>query len=164
MAADSDPGQTALDKLEAAETISRFYAAVQRYDCYATDWELIAPLLADEIVYLTQNLKDPTPAPRAQFLEQFRKIHDVHAAEGRGSFYGLFAPAVAVDGDSATVFQHMAVCHWSKPGNENSSWFYGAVDARLVRGSDGTWRIASLDVSRNVRVEGRDPPIDAFHP
>lgn len=159
-----DHGGAALDKLEAAETLSRFYAAVQRYDCYATDWELIEPLIADDMVYLTPNLRDPTPVPRAQFLDQFRKIHDVHATEGRGSFYALFAPVVSVDGDTARVRQHIAICHWLRPGNENSSWFYGVVDAGLVRAGDGSWQVTRLDVGNNVRVEGHDPPIDAFHP
>jgi hypothetical protein len=157
------PGQLALDKTEAAETIARLYASVQRYDTDGSDWESIPPLFADTVVYLTQNLKDPTPVPRDKFLARFREIHDVHAREQRGSFYALSGPVVTIDGDSAHVLHHLAVCHWLSPANEHATWFYGVADARLVRADNG-WRIVQLDVSRNVRVEGHRPPIDAFHP
>jgi hypothetical protein len=157
------PGQLALDKAEAAETIARFYARVQRYDTDGSGWESIPPLFADTVVYLTQNLRDPTPVPREQFLARFREIHDVHARGQRGSFYALSGPVATIDGDTARVYHHLAVCHWLSPANEHATWFYGAADARLVRAESG-WRIAQLDVSQNVRVDGHRPPIDAFHP
>jgi hypothetical protein len=156
--------QVALHKLEAAETVARFYAAVQRYDCYGTNWEAIEPLIADQMVYLTPNLRDPAPVPRERFLERFKEIHDVHASEGRGSFYHLSAPVVSVDGGRANVLQQIAICHWIGGASGDSSWFLSVVEAVLVLAADGRWQIERLDVSDNVRVEGHDPPIDAFYP
>ena len=164
MADPETTGASALDRLEAVEVIARFYAAAQQYDCDGSGWEAFEPLIADEIVYLTQNLKGTTPASREAFLKQFREIHDVHAAEGRGSFYGLYGPIASVTDDTARVKHHIATCHWRGPENDDSSWFYGVVDAELVRAPGGQWRIARLDVSNTVRVEGHRPPIDAFHP
>lgn len=160
----SDAARLVLDKLEAAETVARFYAAVQRYDCDATDWDAIGPLIAEQMVYLTPNLRDPAPVSRAEFLARFKEIHDVHASAGRGSFYHLSAPVVSVDGDRANVAQQIAICHWIGGAGGDSSWFLSVVDADVARAPDGAWRIERLDVSGNVRVEGHDPPIDAFYP
>ena len=155
---------SALDKLEAAEVVARFYVAAQQYDYDASGWEAFEPLIADEIVYLTQNLKDTTPVSREAFLERFREIHDVHAAEGRGSFYGLYGPIVSISGDTAKVKHHIAHVDWRGPENDDSSRVDGVVDAELARSPGAPWRIALLDVSNTVRIEGHRPPVAPFHP
>jgi hypothetical protein len=155
--------QAALDKVEAAETLARFYAAVQHYDCDGSDFDAIEPLIGDEMVYLTSNLKDSAPVPRGAFLKRFKELHDVHAFDARGSFYALAGPVVTIDGDRAHLVGHISICHWLSPANQHSTWFYGVVAADLVRTASG-WQIAMLDVSRVDRVEGHLPPVNAFHP
>jgi hypothetical protein len=71
-------------------------------------------------------------------------------------------PVITVDGHSASLSQHVSICHWLSPTKDHSTWFYGVIRAELSKGAAG-WRIRELDVSRVVRVEGHTPTIDAFH-
>lgn len=155
--------QLALDKLEAAETVTRFYHATQVFDCTGTQFDAIGELIADEMLYLSTNLRGPDPLPRDEFLALYKKVHDVHARPGRGSYYNLSTPIVTVDGDKAHVAQNLDVCHWLSDASENSTWFYGAIETTLIR-SDRGWLIAKLDVSGVVRTEGHEPPVNYLHP
>jgi hypothetical protein len=154
--------QLMVEKAAVAEVVARFYNATQAYDNEGSDWEVLEDLIDDEITYLTQNLKDPAPVARKAFLEKYRQLHDVHLHGDRGSFYGLHMPVVTVEGDTASLAQHISICHWLSPTKDHSTWFYGVVRAGLTKGAAG-WRISTLDVSNVARVEGHTPTIDAFH-
>jgi hypothetical protein len=67
----SSVAQLALDKLEAAEAVARFFNALQRYHCNGTDWDVVESLIADEIIYLSPNFREEVPKPRDEFLAWF---------------------------------------------------------------------------------------------
>lgn len=152
----------ALDKLEAAEAVARFYMALQRYDCAGEEWSAIEELIADEMTYITPHLIDPRPLLREEFLALFKAIHDVHSAPGRGSFYGLALPIVVVDGSGATVREQITMSHWLSAEGGQSTWFYGSIEARLMKRTE-SWKLTALTVDV-VRVEGHEPPINHLYP
>jgi hypothetical protein len=151
-----------LDKLEAAETVFRFYQTMQDYHCSGKGFEGFETLIADEMTYLSPNFLDTTPVPRDQFLVWFEGIQSVHARPGRGSFFAVSGPVTEIDGDRAHVEAQLTATHWLGPDNQHSTWFYGPLTVDLVRAPDG-WRITRLG-SQTVRQEGHLPPVNYRHP
>ncbi len=145
--------------LNALSVLPRFYLAVQDYDCRKESWDVIESLIADEMIYLTPNLKDRTPVSRDVFLANFREIHDVHSQPGRGSTYLLGHSVLTARGAGGyAVTSPIAMSHWAVGAEPESTWFYGRANAVVVGGGD-TWRICELQLSIDRR-EGHEPPID----
>jgi hypothetical protein len=150
--------QLALDKIEVAETVARFYMTMQRYHTQDEGFEDFADLVDDEMAYLSPNFLDETPKPRAEWMDWFHAIQSVHAYGDRGSFFSLASPVVTVDGDRARLDAHLVSSHWLSPERGYSSWFFGPLEVDLRRTPDG-WRIGRLKTAA-VREEGRSPAVN----
>jgi hypothetical protein len=153
-----DSGRRALDKIEAVEALSRFFAVLQRYHCEGIGFEDFDEVIDDGMAYLSPNFLDETPKPRGEFLEWFQSFQSVHAREGRGSLYLLVAPVVTLDGDTARVEGSTLTCHWLSSESDQSTWYYGPVEATVNRRKDG-WRIARVS-TKAYRAEGHLPGIN----
>lgn len=151
-----------LDKLEVAETVSRFYWTLQRYHTEDVGFEDFRDVVGDHMAYLSPNFRDETPKPIDEWMDWFHEIQSVHAYGDRGSFFCLSFPIVTVDGDNAHVDAHLVSSHWLSPERGDSTWFFGPVTVDLRR-TDSGWRIHRLETT-GVREEGRSPAVNYLTP